>query len=387
MRKGTNEPGRQLHSVALRCRHGWLQCEQRRPGWWRFDPPAGGATTDRPSDAGVRDPKVQRLEAVLFLAREPLTSRKLSVYANLADGTEARTLIRRLNQWYDQRGRAFRVEEVAGGYQLLSRPKFAGWLRRLAHVPAETRLSAPVLETLAVIAYRQPVLRADIEAIRGVNCGEILRQLMERDLVRISGRSQELGRPYLYATTKTFLQLFGLPNIDKLPRVETMRNISEDADLNRPVSLVAETDGPLEGTETHLSHSKREESDVTRTTREFAHHDNFEEEAPSYASVIRDQDDEEVEEFEDDADDLDEDEEEEFEDDDLEGEDDFEAEDDELEDEEEEEFEEEGEDDFEDEDWEEVEDDEDEEDDDWDDEDDDWDDDEEEEEEEEEEWD
>src|SRR5262245_20501910 len=148
-----------------------------------------------------------RLEAILFLAREPLPSRKLSQYANLADGTQARTLVRRLNEQYDAGGRAFRVEQVAGGYQLLTRPKLAPWLRRLAHVPGETRLSAPALETLAVIAYRQPVPRADIEAVRGVNCGEILRQLMDRDLVRIGGRSQELGRPYLYATTKRFLEL------------------------------------------------------------------------------------------------------------------------------------------------------------------------------------
>ena len=155
---------------------------------------------------------------MLLLAREPLNSRKLSQYANLADGTQARTLVRRLNERYDAAGRAFRVEHVAGGYQLLTRRKFAPWLRRLAHVPGETRLSAPALETLAVIAYRQPVPRADIEAIRGVNCGEILRQFMERDLVRIGGRSEELGRPYLYSTTKRFLQLFGLINLDDLPR-------------------------------------------------------------------------------------------------------------------------------------------------------------------------
>jgi segregation and condensation protein B len=167
------------------------------------------------------DRELARLEAILFLAREPLASRKLSQYANLADGTQARTLVRRLNEQYDAAGRAFRVEQVAGGYQLLTRRQLAPWLRRLAHVPGETRLSAPALETLAVIAYRQPVPRADIEAIRGVNCGEILRQLMDRDLVRIGGRSEELGRPYLYATTKRFLELFGLNQIDELPhRVE-----------------------------------------------------------------------------------------------------------------------------------------------------------------------
>ena len=183
---------------------------------------------DRPEKSPVpvrqgRDHRLQRVEAVLFLAREPLTTRKLSQYANLADGTEARTLIRRLNELCDGGGRAFRVERVAGGFQLMTRGKLAGWVRRLDGVPRETRLSAPALETLAVIAYRQPILRAGIEAIRGVNCGEILRQLMDRELVRIGGRSEDLGRPYLYTTTKHFLHVFGLDSLESLPRVQRLR--------------------------------------------------------------------------------------------------------------------------------------------------------------------
>ena len=90
-------------------------------------------------------------------------------------------------------------------------------------VPVCTRLSAPALETLAVVAYRQPVLRAEVEAIRGVDCGEILRQLMDRDLVRTAGRAHELGRPYWYATTKRFLQVFGLRHLDDLPRADLLR--------------------------------------------------------------------------------------------------------------------------------------------------------------------
>jgi segregation and condensation protein B len=172
----------------------------------------------------VRDPALARLEAVLFLAREPLSTRKLARLANLTDGTRARTLLRRLAAIYNQRGAAFQVEEVAGGFQLLTRRKFGPWLRRLDHTPGELRLSGPALETLAVVAYRQPVLRADIEAIRGVQCGEILRQLMERDLVRIAGRADELGRPFLYGSTKRFLQVFGLRNRDELPRAEEFRN-------------------------------------------------------------------------------------------------------------------------------------------------------------------
>ena len=145
--------------------------------------------------------KRARLLAVLFLAKEPLPSRKLSQYSNLADGTEARTLVTRLNRQLDSQGRAFRIESVAGGYQMVTRPKFSKWLRRLEYVPGEVRLSAPAMETLAVVAYRQPVLRADVEAIRGVSCGEILSQLLNRDLVRIGGRSEELGRPCLLYTS------------------------------------------------------------------------------------------------------------------------------------------------------------------------------------------
>jgi segregation and condensation protein B len=178
------------------------------------------------ADPWVRDERLARLEAVMFLAREPLATRKLAQLAHLADGTEARTLIRRLNRGYDELGSAFRAEEVAGGYQLLSRAQFGPWLRRFFQATTEVRLSAPALETLAVVAYRQPVMRAEIEAIRGVECGEILRQLMDRDLVRTAGRADELGRPYRYATTKNFLQVFGLRHLDDLPRAQWLRALA-----------------------------------------------------------------------------------------------------------------------------------------------------------------
>jgi segregation and condensation protein B len=164
-----------------------------------------------------------RLEAVLLLSREPLSLHKMAQLANLTDGTEARTLLDSLSRRYDERGCAFQVTQVAGGYQLLSRAKFAQWLRPLATIEQEARLSPPALETLAVVAYRQPVLRADVEAIRGVGCGEILRQLMDRDLLRIVGRSEELGRPLWYGTTKRFLQMYGLCNLDQLPLAAELR--------------------------------------------------------------------------------------------------------------------------------------------------------------------
>ena len=163
---------------------------------------------------------MQITEGVIFIAREPITTTKLVQYAGLHNGKEARRLIEQLNKQYDKTNSAFRIEQVAGGYQLMSRPVFSGWLKRLDHTIAPQRFSAPSIETLAVIAYRQPVMRAEIEAIRGVGCGEVIRQLLERDLVRIAGRSEELGRPYLYATTRTFLALFGLGSIDDLPAME-----------------------------------------------------------------------------------------------------------------------------------------------------------------------
>jgi segregation and condensation protein B len=218
-------PAVQLHSVAERYAGPLVRANrfQAVAAPHLASPESTEVQSAAPDHSSPDDDALQRLEAVLFLARESLPSRKLSQYANLADGTQARTLVRRLNERYDAAGRAFRVEQVAGGYQLLTRRKFAPWLRRLEHVPGETRLSAPALETLAVIAYRQPVPRADIEAVRGVNCGEILRQLLERELVRIDGRSNELGRPYLYSTTKRFLQIFGLVHLDELPGGAALR--------------------------------------------------------------------------------------------------------------------------------------------------------------------
>ena len=202
-----------------------------RTGWKRLWQARDLRRQDSPRSAAMpleqsptcRDGHLARIEALLFLAREPLSSRKIAQLVNLADGTEARTLVRRLNRMLDDGSSSFRVEEVAGGFQLMTRPMFGPWLRRFLQTPSEMRLSSPALETLALVAYRQPVVRADLEAIRGVQCGDILRQLMERDLVRIWGRADELGRPLVYGTTKRFLQVFGLRHLGELPRAEVLR--------------------------------------------------------------------------------------------------------------------------------------------------------------------
>ncbi len=182
----------------------------------------------------ARPPRVAVLEAVLMAADEPLTARRLAQAAGLKDGTEARQLLRRLQDLYEGEGSAFQVEEVAGGFQLLTRAEFYPWLLRLRKASSELRLTAAARETLAIIAYRQPIVRADVEAIRGVQCAEVLRQLMERNLVRIAGRDDSLGRPVLYGTTRKFLQLLGLRSLRDLPDAEKFRRPDRPAKEKEP---------------------------------------------------------------------------------------------------------------------------------------------------------
>src|SRR5262249_45842525 len=154
-----------------------------------------GIDVDHSTGSVRRTAKLARLEATLLVADAALSPRRLAQIATLADATEARTLINRLNAAYDASASPFRVERVAGGYRLLTLPQFALWLGKLHHRDAELKLSPPAFETLTVIAYRQPITRADVEAIRGVQCSEMIKQLMERGLVRIGGEDDSLGRP------------------------------------------------------------------------------------------------------------------------------------------------------------------------------------------------
>jgi segregation and condensation protein B len=189
-----------------------------------------------------------KVEAVLFIARTPLTSRRIAQLAELEDGTQARTLIQRLNDHYSAVGRAFHVKRVAGGYQLRTRPMFSRWLRQQESVAPFQRLTGPSMETLTVVAYRQPIIKADIEAIRGVNCGEMLRQLLEKGLVRIAGRSEQLGHPFLYGTTRKFLTDFGLNNLESLPNAKFLRGqglpqgVTSDQNSSNSVSQPKQVD-------------------------------------------------------------------------------------------------------------------------------------------------
>jgi segregation and condensation protein B len=171
------------------------------------------------STSGLRGNELARLEAALFLAREPLTPRRLAKLARLPDATRARALVRELRSLQEESGSAIRVEPVAGGFQLFTRAPFGPWVKRLLETPPGGRLTGTALETLAIVAYRQPVTRAEIEAIRGAGSEEMLRQLMERDLVAIGGRAEDLGRPNVYVTTRHFLAFFGLSRLEDLPEL------------------------------------------------------------------------------------------------------------------------------------------------------------------------
>jgi segregation and condensation protein B len=342
---------------------------------WQFVHLWTAATGEPPKLGGNRTvsagDRLKHLEAVLFMSPQGISSRRASKVAGLADATEVRTLIRQLNQLYDNQGKPYRIEEVAGGYAILTRPEFAPWLRKLSYVPGEMRLGQTALETLSIVAYWQPVTRADIEAIRGVGCSEILKQLMEMDLVRISGRSEDLGRPYLYGTTQRFLQMFGLRSADRLPRIDWVKQF-QPSDNTSTEGLAAEL-------EVKESTVKKIITATALVTEEFVD-ESLPINAPLFESAIDDDDDEFLDDDEDDDDDDD------F--DDWEEEDDEDEADDELDEEVDEEADEETD---EEEEWEEVDDeeedeelDEEDEDDDWEeDDDDDWDDDDDEEEEDE----
>ena len=163
------------------------------------------------------------IEALLFAATSPLSLQKIiDCLDRRFDGRSVRSVVEDLKARYESERRAFAIEEIAGGFQIFTRPDFYPWVRKMLRKRTDIRLSRAALETLAIVAYKQPAIRADIEDIRGVAVGPILRNLMDMNLVRIVGRSEQLGRPMLYGTTRFFLQHFGLKNLKDLPDVREL---------------------------------------------------------------------------------------------------------------------------------------------------------------------
>lgn len=180
------------------------------------------------------DPRfMAEVEALLLVADRPIPEQRLIEVLDIEGAQDpgevrnaaierVRSTIERLNDVYEETARAFRIVKLAGGYQVMTLPEHGELLSRLRGERQLQRITPAALETLAIIAYRQPILRADLESIRGVACGEVLRGLLDRRLVRITGRADEIGRPMLYGTTKEFLQVFGLSSLKDLPQAKDL---------------------------------------------------------------------------------------------------------------------------------------------------------------------
>jgi segregation and condensation protein B len=166
------------------------------------------------------------IESLLFVAETPLKIDKIKTILELEDRDAVRDALTSLAEEYESGKRGFFLSEVAGGFQLRTRPEYSHWIRRLKDTrPA--RLSQAAMETLAIIAYKQPVLRSDIEYLRGVDCGGTLRTLLERRLIRIMGRKDLPGRPMIYGTTREFLELFDLRDLRELPSLKDLKDLGE----------------------------------------------------------------------------------------------------------------------------------------------------------------
>tara|TARA_R110002072_G_scaffold42064_20_gene118651 strand:+ start:75332 stop:76003 length:672 start_codon:yes stop_codon:yes gene_type:complete len=181
------------------------------------------------------EPILPQIEAMLVSSDRPIKPQAIidAIAAHLEITLNAKHVadaIALLNEQYDTQHRAFRIEEISGGYRLMTRPEHASIVAAMHRSRATTRLSKPALETLSIIAYRQPITRAELESIRGVACGEVVRTLMDRRLVKITGRAEELGRPMLYGTTRQFLDTFGLASVKDLPKPEELADQMEQTD-------------------------------------------------------------------------------------------------------------------------------------------------------------
>ncbi len=189
----------------------------------------GDGARRRAKKADGPPPPPERLEgaveALLLAAGEALTAERVRDLLGLPSALHVREAVESIRTRWKAAGLAVEIQDVAGGHRVVTRPEYAEYVRRLWRRPAADRLSATLLETLSIVAYKQPVARAEIERIRGVQCGEALRQLLERRLLKVSGRSDQPGRPLLYATTVRFLEVFGLAGLEDLPNAKDLARL------------------------------------------------------------------------------------------------------------------------------------------------------------------
>jgi segregation and condensation protein B len=211
-----------------------------------------------------REQQRRIVEAVILASPDPIGAAPIAALIPRCNPSQVRAMVKELNEEYAASRRAYEIWEVAGGYQLRSLPEFAPYLKQIQKT-RPLRLSQAALETLAVIAYRQPVTRAEIEHIRGVDAGAVVRTLLERELVRIAGHREVAGRPIVYATSKRFLEVFGLARLGDLPNLRDVEELlrvgaeveaeedaegegARDAAASEEAATRAEAEGPQSGT-------------------------------------------------------------------------------------------------------------------------------------------
>lgn len=175
------------------------------------------------------------LEALLFMVADPLPMNRILAILGAVPKHEVELALARLKEDYAQEGRGLHLAEIAGGYRIVTKPDYAPWVKRLDKVKPPAKLSRSALESLAIIAYKQPIVRAEIEQIRGVETSGVLRTLLERKLVRIVGRKEEPGRPIMYGTTKFFLEHFGLRDLSQLPPLREFKELGESEQATLPM--------------------------------------------------------------------------------------------------------------------------------------------------------
>lgn len=166
------------------------------------------------------------IEALLFATDKPLTIEQAKSVLDNLEPSEIRVLIEELKSEYEQEERGIRITEVAGGFQMIATPDLAQFLKKLFKVRHIERLSKPALETLAIIAYKQPVTKLEIESLRNVNVDGVISNLLDKNLIRVSGRKKAPGRPYVFSTTRQFLEYFGLKSLEELPKMQDFSSLT-----------------------------------------------------------------------------------------------------------------------------------------------------------------
>lgn len=222
----------------------------------------------------TREEAKRIIEALLFAAHKPVGINEMSAVLEDCDANEVRAIVSELQQEYESQNKSFSITEVAGGFQFITNSYYAPWIRKLLVREKTQRLSMPSLETLAIIAYKQPITRSEIEAIRGVNVDGIVDGLIEKNLIRTGGRKEAPGRPFVYATTQEFLVHFGLKSLKELPK---LKEFSEADVQSGKGDVIVENTGQEAGTDGTMIEAIREPA--SERTREQEVPDTHKEEA------------------------------------------------------------------------------------------------------------